>query len=383
MQSKKIAYIINHLSFFYSHILPHAIFAKKNGFKIKVFCGNSVSINSDKFARQHLVKNKIDFINCNFDSTSLNPLKDILAFFKILMELRNYQPDIVHITTPKAQILGGVCSRILKIKAIVIFISGMGYLFSNDLNFLEKIYKKFFYVVQSFIFKHKKLKIIVENKYDYRYFANYFSLKKNQISIIKGSGVDLSKFKKVNIKQNKIILLPARVVKEKGIIEFIKASILLQQYQYDFVVAGPLDYEKSSGFKKKDLEELNIDKTVKFIGYQKNIYSILKKTVIVCLPSYREGLPKCLCEAAACGIPIVATNTVGCTEVVKSKLNGELCKVKDYLSLSKKLEKLILRPKLRIKYGNNSINFAKKNFDIKLIGIKIIEIYNKLLINEK
>jgi glycosyltransferase involved in cell wall biosynthesis len=383
MQSKKIAYIINHLSFFYSHILPHAIVAKKNGFKIKVFCGNSVSINSDKFARQQLVKKKIDFINCNFDSASLNPLKDIFAFFKILMELRNYQPDIVHITTPKAQILGGVCSRILKIKAIVIFISGMGYLFSNDLNFLEKIYKKFFYFIQSFIFKHMKLKIIVENKYDYRYFANYFSLKKNQISIIKGSGVDLTEFKKVNIKQNKIILLPARVVKEKGIIEFIKASKLLQRYQYDFVVAGALDYEKSSGFKKKDLDELNIDKTVKFIGYQKNIYSILKKTVIVCLPSYREGLPKCLCEAAACGIPIVATNTVGCTEVVKSKLNGELCKVKDYLSLSKKLEKLILRPKLRIKYGNNSINFAKKNFDIKLIGMKIIEIYNKLLINEK
>ena len=102
-----------------------------------------------------------------------------------------------------------------------------------------------------------------------------FKLKKNQISIIKGSGVDLTKFKKVNIKKNKIILLPARVVKEKGIIEFIKASILLQQYQYDFVVAGPLDYEKSSGFKKKDLEELNIDKTVKFIGYQKNIYSII------------------------------------------------------------------------------------------------------------
>ena len=299
------------------------------------------------------------------------------------MELRKYQPDIVHITTPKAQILGGVCSRILKIKAIVIFISGMGYLFSNDLNFLEEIYKKLFYFIQSSILRHKKLKIIVENKYDYKYFINSFSLKKNQISIIKGSGVDLTKFKKVNIKKNKIILLPARVVKEKGIIEFIKSSKVLQQYPYDFVVAGPLDYEKSSGFKEDELEKLNIDKTVKFIDYQKNIYSILKKTAIVCLPSYREGLPKCLCEAAACGIPIVATKTVGCTEVVKFKLNGELCKVKDYLSLAKKLKKLILKPKLRIKYGNNSINFAKKNFDIKLISIKIIEIYNKLLIYEK
>lgn len=383
MSSKKIAYVINHLSFFHSHILPHAIVAKKNGFIIKVFCGNSVSINSEKFARNQLKKKKINFVNCNFDSASLNPVKDIFAFFKILRELRNYQPDIVHIITPKAQILGGICSRILKIKAIVIFISGMGYLFSNNLNFLEKIYKKLFYFIQILIFSHKNFKIIVENKYDYRYFINSFSLRKNQISIIKGSGVDLIKFKKVNINKNKIILLPARVVREKGIVEFIKASKLLKQYQYKFVVAGSLDYEKSSGLKKEKLNELNIEKTVKFIGYQKNIYSILKKTAIVCLPSYREGLPKSLCEAAACGIPIVATRTVGCTEVVKSEFNGELCKVKDHLSLARKIEKLVLKPKLRISYGNNSVNFAKKNFDIKLISVKIIEIYNKLLINDK
>lgn len=383
MKIKKIAYIINHLSFFYSHIMPHALLAKKKGYKIKVFFGNSVSHSSDKFAKQQLIINKINFINCNFDSVSLSPIKDIFAFFKIFRELKNYKPDIIHITTLKAQILGGIASRILKVEAIVIFISGMGYLFSNDLNFIEKIYKKLLFIIQGLIFKHKKLKIIVENKYDYRYFINSFSLKKNQISIIKGSGVDLSKFRKVNLKQNKVILLPARVVKEKGIIEFIKASRLLKQYKYKFVVAGSLDYAKTSGLKKKELEEVNIDKTVKFIGYQKNIYKILKKTAIVCLPSYREGLPKCLCEAAVCGIPIVATKTVGCTEVVKSKFNGELCRIKDYLSLAKKLKKLILDPKLRAKYGNNSINFAKKNFDIKLISTKIIEIYNKLLIYDK
>ena len=380
---KKIAYVINHISFFTSHILPLALAAKKNGFKIKVFCGNSVSLNSDKFAKQQLVINKINFVNCNFDSVSLSPIKDMFAFFKIFRELKNYRPDIVHITTPKAQILGGIASRILKVRAIVIFISGMGYLFSNDLNFIEKIYKRLLFIIQSFIFKHKKLKIIVENKYDYKYFVNSFSLKKNQISIVRGSGVDLKKFKKINTNQNKIILLPARVVREKGIIEFIKASRLLKQYKYKFVVAGSLDYAKSSGLKKEELEEANIDKTVKFIGYQKNIYKILKKTAIVCLPSYREGLPKSLCEAAACGIPIVTTKSVGCTEVVKSKFNGELCRIKDYLSLATKIKKLILEPKLRIIYGKNSINFAKKNFDIKLIGNQIINIYNELLIYEK
>jgi glycosyltransferase involved in cell wall biosynthesis len=376
MREKKIAYIINHLSFFYSHIMPHALTAKKNGFKVKVFCGNSVSLNSETFAQRELEKNKINFVNCNFDSASLSPIKDIFALFKLLIELKNYQPDIAHITTSKAQILGGVCSIILKVKAIVIFISGMGYFHSNDLNFLEKICKKLFIIIQGIIFKYKKLQIIVENRYDYKYFVKSFSLKKNQISIIKGSGVDLKKFKKIDTNKNKIILLPARVVKEKGIIEFVKASKLLKKYKYQFVVAGSLDYEKSSGLKKEELEKINTEKTVKFIGYQKNIYNILKKTAIVCLPSYREGLPKCLCEASAAGIPIVTTNAVGCTEVVKQGFNGELCRVKDHISLKNKLEKLIKNSKIRKIYGNNSYNHVRKNFDIELIGNQIINIYN-------
>lgn len=313
----------------------------------------------------------------------MNPIKDIFAIFKIFLKLKDYRPDIVHITTPKAQILGGICCRFLKVRALVIFISGMGYLFSNNLNFTEKIYKKLFILIQKLIFKHNKLKIIVENKFDYKYFLNSFFLNKNQISIIKGSGVDFKKFKKINTSQNKIILLPARVVLEKGIVEFIKASEILKKYKYKFVVAGSVDYNKSSGLKMKQIKKININKTVKFIGYQKNIYKILKKTAIVCLPSYREGLPKSLCEAAACGIPMVATNTVGCTDVVKANFNGELCRIKDHFSLAKKIKKLILKPKLRITYGKNSLNFAKKNFDINLIGNKIINIYNELLINEK
>ena len=186
----------------------------------------------------------------------------------------------------------------------------------------------------------------------------------------------MKKFKKINTAKNKVILLPARVVREKGIIEFINASRLLKKYQYQFVVAGSLDYAKSSGFKKDELNQFNFDNAVKFVGYQKNIYNFLKKTSIVCLPSYREGLPKSLCEAAACGIPIVTTNVIGCTEVVKQNFNGELCNVKDYFSLKKKLQKLILNPKIRKIYGKNSYVYARKNFDIKLIGNKIINIYD-------
>jgi glycosyltransferase involved in cell wall biosynthesis len=373
---KKIAYVINHLSFFYSHLMPHALKARKCGYKIKVFCGDAVSKESESFAIKKLRQNKIDFTNCEFSSISLNPFKDILSFFKLYSAIKSYNPDIVHITTPKAQILGGIICRILKINSIIIFISGMGYLFSNKLNLLEKIYKKIFFLIQSIIFKHKKIKIIVENKYDYNYFINSFSLNKNKIIIIKGSGVDLNKFRPVNHMRNKIILLPGRVILEKGIVEFIKAANLLTQYKLNFIVAGSLDYNKPSTLNKSYLKKLNNNNVVKFIGYQKNIYNILKKTFLVCLPSYREGLPKSLCEAAACAIPIVTTNTVGCTEVVKQNFNGELCTVKNYLSLKKKIEKLILNPKIREIYGKNSRRYAIKNFDIDLIGNQIIKLYN-------
>jgi glycosyltransferase involved in cell wall biosynthesis len=373
---KKIAYIINHLSFFYSHLMPHALKARNAGYEIKVFCGEPLSLDSEKFAKKKIFEKKISYINCKFSSISLNFFKDLPACIKIYKELKKFNPNIVHLTTPKAQILGGLISRIIGVESIIIFISGMGYLFSNKLNLLEKIYKKIFFIIQNIIFKHKKLKIIVENKYDYKYFIDSFSLNKNKIIIIKGSGVNLKKFKRVNHIKNKIILLPARVILEKGIIEFVQAANLLKKYKYNFLVAGSLDYSKPSSFKKFHLEELNANKSVEFIGYKKNIYNILKKTSIVCLPSYREGLPKSLCEASACGIPIVATNTIGCTEVVKQGFNGELCIVKDHISLKKKIEKLILSPKIRKIYGNNSYFFARKNFDIELIGNKIIDIYN-------
>lgn len=357
---KKIVYVINHLSFFYSHIMPQALEARKNGFEIKVFCGKAISLNSEKFAKKQLRINKINYINFHLNSTSLNILNDFIAFYKIIYNLYKYRPDIIHITTAKAQIIAGFAAIILNIKNVIIFISGMGYLYSNNLSLIEKLYKKIFFWSQKLILKATKAKIIVENKNDYKYCINALALKKNKIFIVKGSGVDLNKFKKINKKNNKIILLPARVIKEKGIIEFVKAAKILQKYNWKFIIAGPLDYKKSSGFLKKDLNILNSYKFVKFIGYEKNIYKILKKTAIVCLPSYREGLPKSLCEAAACGIPIVTTNTIGCKEVVKQNYNGELCRVKDHIGLAKKIEKLILNPKLRNFYGKNSISYAKK-----------------------
>jgi glycosyltransferase involved in cell wall biosynthesis len=196
--------------------------------------------------------------------------------------------------------------------------------------------------------------------------------------LIKGSGVDLKKFKPYKLPKKKIVILPSRVLKEKGVSEFIMAADILKKEfpEWDFQIIGALDYSKQSSYTKQELLKLNKEKSVVFKGYKKNILKYYNQASIVCLPSYREGLSKTLSEAAACGIPIVTTNVPGCKNAILNKKTGFLCQSKNYLSLKNKLRLLMKSKTLRDKFSINARNFAKKNFDLS-------NVINKNLINYK
>lgn len=135
---KKIAYIINHTTFFSSHILPHALKARIIGYDIRLFCGKYSSKSMNNHGLNLIKQNKIKTHIFNFNSTSYNFFKEIFIFIKLLKKIKKFNPDLIHIATPKGQIYGGLIARILNIKSLVIFISGMGYLFSNKLSFLKR-----------------------------------------------------------------------------------------------------------------------------------------------------------------------------------------------------------------------------------------------------
>lgn len=386
MKHKKIAYIINHATFFASHILPQAEAAKKNGYKVKLFCGNLSSKSMNVDAISILKKKKINYLIFNFNSTSLNIFNDFFVFFKILKKVKEYKPDIVHVATAKGQLYGGLISKILKIKSLIILISGMGYLFSNKLNFFERLARLFYLNLQKIIFTHKNKFLITENYDDYAYFKKKFFLKKNEISLIFGSGVNLKIFKKIkNREKNKTILFVGRILEEKGIFEFVQSAEIIKKKFSDwkFIAAGATDYSKSSAINKNFINLYSNKKIIDFVNHQKNIYKLLKKSSIVCLPSYREGLPKSLCEAAACGLPVITSNVIGCKDAIIPKVTGELCLPKNVNSLARKIEFLINNKKLRIFYGNNGIKLAKSKFDIKIIINTILLIYKKALSEKK
>ena len=182
--------------------------------------------------------------------------------------------------------------------------------------------------------------------------------------------------------QNKpvTISLVARMLKDKGIYEFIDAVKILRKRNLDcrFLLIGDIDPKNPTSLKSNILKKWHEEKIIEWLGWVKDVKRILLDTDILCLPSYREGLPKSLLEGAAVGLPLVTTNTVGCREVVIDGLNGYLVPVKDSINLAIAIEKLIKNRKLRINMGKESLKMLTSNFSAKIINSQTISLYDEL-----
>ena len=172
------------------------------------------------------------------------------------------------------------------------------------------------------------------------------------------------------------MLFPARILEEKGIIEFLYASLYLSKKfpKWKFLVAGSLDYKKNNS--KLPIKKIVKKNTrIKFLGFRQNMHHLFNKSSIVCLPSYREGFPKSIIEGSASGCAIVTTNVPGCRESIVEKKNGLLCQVKNYIDLANKLEILISNKKLLEKYCHYSRLLAIKKYNVNFFINKNLTLY--------
>ena len=292
------------------------------------------------------------------------------------------KPYIVHLVTVKPIIYGGIICRILNLNALfaVTGLNYINYIFGNNKKLINKILIFFFKKIYNFIFKNKKSKIILQNNDDYLYFIKNYKIKKNNIYRIKGSGVNLKKFsfKKIPSGIPKIIF-PARMLLDKGFYEFINASKIVNQKKFvaEFILAGSHDPANPKSIPLNYLKNINRYKGVRWIGYVKNIEELFKKCCIVVLPSYQEGFPKSLQDAAASGRPIITTNTNGCREVVDENINGYLVPVNDHKILASKIIYLLNNREILTKMCIKSRLKAEKEFDQNIIVTQHMEIYNK------
>jgi len=364
-----------------SHRLPIALKALEEGMDVHVFFGTSNYIEEEK-SISILLSHNIKIKKLFFSRSGTNIIKESLGLLQLIISLAKLKPNLVHCISPKGILYGGFASRILRIKSLVLAISGMGYLFTGKINGYKKLIQFFYIRVLNFIFKHNNKVVIVQNKDDKANLINYYNISEEDITIILGSGIDLNYYKNYyRVEEKKIITLVARMLYDKGIKEFVEAAMIVKNKinNIEFHLVGPIDNENPARIKKEEIILWEDKKIIEWKKYQKNIREIYSQTTIVCLPSYREGMPKVLLEAAACGIPVITTDTIGCRDAIIPGFTGDLVPVQNSIELANTIINLVTDKNKLKKYSNNARKFAENKFDIQEVIIKTLSIYQNLI----
>lgn len=384
MVKRRIAYVVNHAAFFVSHRLPLAMEARRAGFDTCLFTGQAGSDEMENTAVRQLLLNGITHVRTRFRSAGMNPVVEVVGLIQLIWHLFRFKPDVIHCASPKGVLYGGIAARICQVPALVLAISGMGYAFTDGVGkgWLRKAIQSAYRALAHFAFRHSNARVIVQNQDDKAALLASGWVKSDRLCLIPGSGVNLSLYASgARTPKSRLVLLPARMLKDKGILEFVDAArqIRSQTPNWRFVLAGAADYDNPSSISSADLKHWQGQGLVEWLGHVNDMVPLFNEAAIVCLPSYREGMPKALLEAAAAGCAVITTDATGCREAIDRGVTGDLVPVQDSNALAAALLSLINDEERRIAYGLNGRARAVQLFSIESVAQQTVDIYKELL----
>lgn len=333
-------------------------------------------------AIDHLAKHGIRHTVCPIGSSSLNPIAESLGIFRLARELRNEKPDIVHCVSPKGILYGGIAAKFTQAKGIVFAVSGMGFLFTSDRQGTRGVLRKLYMLACRLAYGHRNKRVIVQNPDDHSLVVRSAIAKEDEIEIINGSGVKLEEFEGITDDNRKdLVLLPARLLRDKGVVEFLDAAAEIKNegFDWEFMIAGAGDYQNPSSVPAALISEFEEQGFVKWTGYMEDIRPLYATAKIVCLPSYREGMPKCLLEAAAAGCAVVTTDVPGCRDAIMPGETGDLVPPRDAKALATALKQLMSEPERIRAYAAKGRALAKTRFDLSSVVARNLAIYDELM----
>lgn len=307
-----------------------------------------------------------------FSRSGINPLAELVAIKDFIKILKQSRPDIVHIFTLKAILFFGLVARFYKVPSLVLTFTGMGYLYTNP-SFKAKCLKFLTELGLRIVFSYSKTVLSVQNQFDYQQLCSIYPKLKGRV--IPGSGVDINIYSPQQRTSEKlVIILPARMLKDKGIVEFVAAARQLYQ-KAKFVLVGGIDLSYPDALSQQQLEAWVCEGVVEWWGYQSNMKDVYAQADIICLPSYREGMPRVLLEAAACGLPIVTTDVPGCRDVVIEGETGFIVPAQSSRLLANALEQLIDNKLLCHKMGVKGREFVVRHCSVDEIVKQTVDLY--------
>lgn len=297
----------------------------------------------------HLTEEGCIHHNVTMDSRGANPIRDFGLTIELFSIYRKIRPDVILHFTIKPNVYGTIAASLLKIP-VINNVCGLGTVFLKD-NLVSAIAILLYRV--SFRFAHK---VFFQNPDDLKLFINRKLVKAEQADLLPGSGIDLEKFRPVKYSRNEkfTFLLISRLITDKGILEYIEAIKKLNPINARFQILGPMDPEHRRGIKTRLVSQWIDSGVVEYLGTTNDVRQFISKADCVVLPSYREGTPRTLLEAASSAKPIIATDVPGCNHVVRHNFNGLLCKLKDAEDLASKMNQMTkMNDSTLMKFGEN------------------------------
>lgn len=370
----KILFVVNDGPFFLSHRLALAEAARKAGYEVHVATpqdGGAVRIREHGFP----------FHPIPIIRGGTHPAQEVRSFVALWRLYRRLRPDLVHHVTIKPVLYGGIAARLARVPATVYAVTGLGYLFvtrSAKAAALRAVVK----AIYRLALRHRRSRVIFQNPDDLAFFRDQRLVRPGQPALIRGSGVDTAVFCPHPEAQGApVVTFASRMIWDKGIGEFIGAVKLLRGRGVEarFVLVGDTDPDNPAAVPPGQLMAWQASGLVEWWGRSDDMPAVFARSHVVCLPSYREGLPKVLIEAAACGRALVAADVPGCREIVRHGVNGLLVPARSETDLADALQALLDSPRRRKEMGAAGRRLAVEEFSLDRVVRETLELYRDLL----
>ena len=367
----KILFFVTEDWFVCSHWLPLIEGAKHAGFDVVVV--TRTNRHAEKI-RQLGVK----VIPFGISRRGHNPFLEFSAVLRLARIYCKEQPDIVHHVAMKPILYGSLVSHLMRVPHTINWVSGMGWLFVSN-NRRAKILQIAVRKMLGLLLRGTS--VIVENKDDQAIISG-LGIADQHIHLVRGAGVDTLVYVPSPEPDGvQLVVLPARMLWDKGVEEFVDAARQLRQrgVKARFILVGEPDAENPASVPVDRLMAWQKEGVVEWWGRLEDMPRVYAQCHIVCLPSYREGLPKSLLEAASCARPVVTTDVPGCREVVRDGDNGLLVEARNATALADALARLLADPELRLRMGQRGRERVLNEFAQEKIVDQVLALYRGLL----
>jgi glycosyltransferase involved in cell wall biosynthesis len=351
-----------------------AISAVSLGYKVALLCKVSTH-------KELIEGHGIEVISWSLKRNSMNIISEIKAYKEVTSAIHYFQPDIVHSVALKPMLYNALQFHRKYTYSNVYALGGLGFIFSSKKH-KASILRFILVSILRVALKRRNARIILQNSDDLNLLLKLKIIDRDKTCLIKGVGVDTELFKPFkNEPKVPTVMLPSRILWDKGISDFIQVArtIKLHLPETRFVLVGSPDKHNPESVPAVKLKQWVSEGIIECWGHSEEMHNIYKLATIVCFPSYREGLPKSLLEAASCAVPIVSYDVPGSREIVIDRLNGLLVPLKNTAELNNAIKILLSDHSLRESYGKSGRELVINEFSQEKIAVETSAVWKEVL----